>query len=48
MEIQRMVDLGWLDTTKLIDICQLAATKLIKIQPGLRQFGIHLTDEVGT
>ncbi|KAI6176319.1 39S ribosomal protein L15, mitochondrial [Aphelenchoides bicaudatus] len=45
LELQRLIDLGWLDTSRLIDITQLCNTYLIKVQPQWRQFGIHLTDE---
>ncbi|KAI1724754.1 phosphoinositide 3-kinase family, accessory domain (PIK domain) domain-containing protein [Ditylenchus destructor] len=45
LELQRMIDLGYLDSGKLIDICALCSTNLIKVKPELRQFGIHLTDE---
>ncbi|KAF7635316.1 hypothetical protein Mgra_00005284 [Meloidogyne graminicola] len=48
IELQRMIDLDWLDTTKLIDICALCATRLFeaKFVPNeVRQFGIDLTDE---
>lgn len=46
IELQRINDLGYLDTTKLVDVSTLCATKLISINPDMRQFGIHLTDEV--
>lgn len=46
LELQRMIDLGYLDSGKLIDICALCSTNLIKVKPEIRQFGIHLTDEV--
>lgn len=46
IELQRINDLGYFDTTKLIDVSLLCATKLISIDPDMRQFGIHLTDEV--
>uniref|UniRef100_A0A914I5Y3 Large ribosomal subunit protein uL15m n=1 Tax=Globodera rostochiensis TaxID=31243 RepID=A0A914I5Y3_GLORO len=47
IELQRIIDLGWLDTTRLIDIAAISATKLLsdKFKPEWRQFGIHLTDE---
>ncbi|KAL3097465.1 hypothetical protein niasHS_003913 [Heterodera schachtii] len=47
VELQRLIDLGWLDTSRLVDIAAICATKLLeqKFKPELRQFGIHLTDE---
>lgn len=41
-----MIDLGWLDPEKLIDISTICNTLLVKCNPQWRQFGIHLTDEV--
>lgn len=46
LELQRLIDLQWLDATKLIDIVALCNTKMLRCEPQLRQFGIHLTDEV--
>jgi large subunit ribosomal protein L15 len=46
LELQRLIDLNWLDTSKLIDITQLCGTHLVKVNPEWRQFGIDLTDEV--
>lgn len=47
LELQRLIDLDWLDTSRLIDVTQLCSTYLIRVRPEWRQFGIHLTDEVG-
>lgn len=48
VELQRMIDLNWLDTNRLIDITQLCNTQLVKVKSEWRQFGIHLTDEVSS
>lgn len=46
LELQRLIDLNWVDPNKLIDISVLCNTHLVKCNPKWRQFGIHLTDEV--
>jgi large subunit ribosomal protein L15 len=45
LELQRMIDLNWINPNKLIDISTLCNTRLINCIPQFRQFGIHLTDE---
>jgi len=45
LELQRLIDLNWVDPNKLIDISILCNTRLVKCNPKWRQFGIHLTDE---
>uniref|UniRef100_A0A914EN10 Large ribosomal subunit protein uL15m n=1 Tax=Acrobeloides nanus TaxID=290746 RepID=A0A914EN10_9BILA len=45
LELQRMIDLRRLDTSRLIDIAGLCGTKLFAFRPEQRQFGIHLTGE---
>ena len=46
LELQRLIDLGWLDTSKPIDLTSLCNTNRIKVNPHEKQYGIHLTDEV--
>uniref|UniRef100_A0A1I7W553 39S ribosomal protein L15, mitochondrial n=1 Tax=Loa loa TaxID=7209 RepID=A0A1I7W553_LOALO len=45
VELQRLIDLGWLDTSSLIDITALCNTRRYHCKPSLRQFGIQLTDQ---
>uniref|UniRef100_A0A915BY72 Large ribosomal subunit protein uL15m n=1 Tax=Parascaris univalens TaxID=6257 RepID=A0A915BY72_PARUN len=45
LELQRLIDLGWLDTSRLIDITALCNTKQYRCNPSLRQFGVQLTDQ---
>lgn len=48
LQIQRMVDLGRLDTTQPIDLTALCNTQIINLQIEHKQYGVNLTDEVGT
>ncbi|KAK0425758.1 hypothetical protein QR680_009366 [Steinernema hermaphroditum] len=45
LELQRLIDLDYLDTSKLIDLSALCSTKQFKCEPSQRQFGVQLTDE---
>ncbi|KHN87599.1 39S ribosomal protein L15, mitochondrial [Toxocara canis] len=45
IELQRLIDLGWLNTSRLIDITALCNTKQYRCDPSLRQFGVQLTDQ---
>uniref|UniRef100_A0A0N5AL37 Large ribosomal subunit protein uL15m n=1 Tax=Syphacia muris TaxID=451379 RepID=A0A0N5AL37_9BILA len=45
LELQRLIDLGWLSTNRLIDLTALCNTKRYSCNPSLRQFGVQLTDE---
>ncbi|VDK76329.1 unnamed protein product [Onchocerca ochengi] len=45
VELQRLIDLGWLDTSSLIDITALCNTRRYHCKPSLRQFGVQLTDQ---
>uniref|UniRef100_A0A1I8AEL2 Large ribosomal subunit protein uL15m n=1 Tax=Steinernema glaseri TaxID=37863 RepID=A0A1I8AEL2_9BILA len=45
LELQRLIDLGYLDTSKLIDLSALCGTKKFQCNPSQRQFGVQLTDE---
>ncbi|VDM95185.1 unnamed protein product [Thelazia callipaeda] len=45
IELQRLIDLGWLDTSSLIDITALCNTQRYQCKPSLRQFGVQLTDQ---
>ncbi|CEF65526.1 39S ribosomal protein L15, mitochondrial [Strongyloides ratti] len=47
IELQRLIDLNWIDTNKLIDITTLCNTRRIVIDPSQRQFGVQLNDEGG-
>jgi hypothetical protein len=46
IELQRLIDLGWLNPNNPIDLAALCNTKRYKCEPILRQFGVQLTDEV--
>lgn len=41
-----MVDTGRIDASQPIDLTTICNTKLYKIDPHDRHFGVHLTDEV--
>ncbi|CAJ0963014.1 unnamed protein product, partial [Mesorhabditis belari] len=45
IELARLIDLGWVDQKKPIDIVALCATRKFKIEPHLRQCGFDLTPE---
>lgn len=45
IELQRLIDLGWLNISSLIDISVLCNTRRFHCKPSLRQFGVQLTDE---
>jgi len=45
LELQRLIDLGWLNTKEMIDLTSLCNTKLYSCYPLTRQFGVQLTDE---
>lgn len=45
VELSRLIDLGWVDPTRPIDVAALCATRKFKIQPKLRQCGFDLTAE---
>lgn len=44
-QLQLMIDLGRLDTTRPIDLAALCNTKLYFVEPMDRHFGVHLTAE---
>jgi len=46
LQLQRLVDLGRIDTTEPIDLTTLCNTKVITVNPHLKHYGINLTDEV--
>ena len=46
IELSRLIDLGWIDPTRPIDIAALCRTRKFKIEPHLRQCGFDLTAEV--
>lgn len=45
LEVQRLIDLGFIDPKKPIDLTTLCNTKQYKCDPIQRQFGVQLTDE---
>jgi len=45
LELQRLIDLGWLNTNRLIDLTALCNTRRYHCDPQQRQFGVQLTDE---
>ncbi|VDP03147.1 unnamed protein product [Heligmosomoides polygyrus] len=45
VELSRLIDLGWVDPSKPIDVAALCATRKFRIQPKLRQCGFDLTAE---
>merc|ERR1719210_1244009 len=45
MDVQRLVDLGRVDTSQPIDLTSLCNTKTIKVDPHLKHYGINLTDD---
>lgn len=46
LQLQRMIDLGRVDTSQPVDITAICNTYLFKINTDHRQYGFHLTDEV--
>jgi len=45
LELQRLIDLGYIDPSKPIDLTSLCNTMQYKCDPIQRQFGVQLTDE---
>ncbi|KRZ90169.1 39S ribosomal protein L15, mitochondrial [Trichinella sp. T8] len=45
LELQRLIDLGWIDTSLPVDLTTLCNTRLYRCDPSLRQFGVNLTEE---
>ncbi|CAB3408012.1 unnamed protein product [Caenorhabditis bovis] len=45
IELARLIDLGWVDTKRPIDVSTLCATKKFKLNPRIRQYGFDLTGE---
>lgn len=45
MQIQRLIDLGRLNPNEPIDLTSICNTKIIMIDPALKEYGIQLTDE---
>ncbi|WKX89294.1 hypothetical protein Q1695_008722 [Nippostrongylus brasiliensis] len=45
VELSRLIDLGWVDPNRPIDVTALCATRKFRIQPKLRQCGFDLTAE---
>ncbi|VDP02921.1 unnamed protein product [Soboliphyme baturini] len=45
LELQRLIDLGWIDVTQPVDLTTLCRTWQYKVDPLQRQFGVQLTDE---
>ena len=45
-QLQRLIDLGRLDTTQPIDLTSLCNTKITSMNLNMRHYGVNLTDEV--
>ncbi|KHJ75116.1 hypothetical protein OESDEN_25268, partial [Oesophagostomum dentatum] len=45
IELSRLIDLGWVDPSRPIDVAALCATRKFNIKPSLRQCGFDLTAE---
>lgn len=45
LSLQRLVDLGRIDTSKPVDLTTLCNTKVIVVDPSMKHYGINLTDE---
>ncbi|ETN78898.1 hypothetical protein NECAME_02762 [Necator americanus] len=45
IELSRLIDLGWVDPSRPIDVAALCATRKFNIKPKLRQCGFDLTAE---
>ena len=45
-QLQRLIDLGRLNPNEPIDMTNICNTKIIKIDPMKKHFGIQITDEV--
>ncbi|CAI5438593.1 unnamed protein product [Caenorhabditis angaria] len=45
IELTRLIDLGWIDPSKPIDISTLCRTQKFQINPNIRQYGFDLTEE---
>ena len=46
LQLQRLIDLGRIDTTQPIDLSTICNTKILSVDPYHKQYGIQLTDEV--
>ena len=46
LQLQRIIDLGRVDTSKPIDLTALCNSKLVEINLKHGHYGVHLTDEV--
>lgn len=47
LQLQRMIDLGRVDTSKPVDLTSICNSQLFNINLDYKQYGIHITDEVG-
>lgn len=45
LQLQRLIDLGRLNTAEPIDLTSICNTKVVMIDPSAKEFGIQLTDE---
>ncbi len=45
-QLQSLIDVGRLNPAEPIDLTSICNSKLIKVEPEKRQYGIQLTDEV--
>ena len=46
LQLQRLIDLGRVNTNEPIDLTQILNSKVIMLNPSRKEYGIHLTDEV--
>lgn len=46
LQLQRMIDLGRVNPDEPIDLNTICNTKLYKLDPWSKEYGINLTDEV--
>lgn len=45
-QLQRMIELGRVDSSRPITLTSLCNSQLIKVDRDLNQYGIHITNEV--
>ena len=46
LQLQRLIDLGWINTQEPVDLTTIAACPIRKPDVKLRHYGYNLTDEV--
>lgn len=48
LQLQRMIDLGWIDVKQPIDLTSICNTKVFQLDVARNQCGVHLTDDVSS